>query len=471
LIDLEIGSHVGGIGYHYVEKPNGSYSEYIFLQGDGTNEVRIYKYVYMNPSESDYLDYEKSYTTSHTASVISNSHNYLWVVKYVGEETTNKTKSMTGFKIITNEDYSDVFLVKKYEIEQPKGCIQGVYCDSDPEIEDRLKFYFAASCNISYVYQAILTTRDFNNNNIIYGTNEYYWESYYTPYGYNSGIGKKLPDGGEGITMKDDKLWMLNEGATDYYCGDPTWDEDDIDCAREILIIDPVNFSGTHYEIFPSGSIEIFGNNLEDYGHKVAIVFAQNKQGKFYYSIGEFACETGHCEMFALTPMVPNPVGRQYNYLWFPHSYKPVVYIEDIIGIYFMNLNEEGSNGNSDDFNMSNIKFTFDDNYYLQGDNDLYSFSKQISTEFGDNSGDKDVMEFYFQFKYTGWDEGVKNFTTDMDSDVFINLRNCYDSSTSNSVCRSNALDNMEDYLDDMGGLFFYYRINYNISRLYNVER
>jgi len=168
--------------------------------------------------------------------------------------------------------------------------------------------------------------------------------------------------------------------------------------------------------------------------------------------------------------MIPDPVGKKYNYSWLPHSYKPVVYIEDIIGIYFMNLNEKGTSSNSDDFKMSKIKFTFDDNYYLQGDNELDSFSKQLSTEFGDNSRDKDVMEFYFQFKYNGWDEGFNNFSTDMDGDVFFKLRACYNSNTSSSVCRANALDNLEDYLNDMGGLFMYHRINYNISRLHKVK-
>jgi hypothetical protein len=67
-------------------------------------------------------------------------------------------------------------LVPNYDITQPKSDIQGLYCDTDPEENKRLRFYFTAS-TFSYVYQALLVTKDINNNGQI-GEGEYYWESF-----------------------------------------------------------------------------------------------------------------------------------------------------------------------------------------------------------------------------------------------------------------------------------------------------
>jgi hypothetical protein len=67
------------------------------------------------------------------------------------------------------------------------------------------------------------------------------------------------------------------------------------------------------------------------------------------------------------------------------------------------------------------------------------------------------------------WDEGQLYYNL-MYGNVFTDLTTCLSNLSNNRLtCRNNALDNMENYLQNHASWFLYYRINHLISRLVNI--
>jgi hypothetical protein len=475
---LDTDTHAGGIAYYHKIYPfwGGTIdTELIFVSESKGIANGVSLYSLFGPV----IIYRKNFSLSHPPSTLSttepnNPENswYLWSAEYIGWDdyypNTPPPRMMTGYKIIDKGmwdvsiglDDTTVFPKPNYELVQPKLDIQGVYCDSDPNEEKRLKFYFTASNNITYVYQAVLVTKDINNDGKIFGSNEYYWESFYTPYGYGSGSTLKLPDGGEGIVIRDNKLLMLNEGATEFYCNEWYDDLEDIDCAREILVINPIQ----NKKIFPSGTIEFLGDGIENFGRKLIFVIAQNKLGEFYFSNGLLNnCQSGSdydtCKTYLYEPTTAFPKGKQYSYASLPR-----VYAEDIKGIIFFNLDDSGHIGNSDDFYLYSIKVIYDKIYGINGGN-YYSDAVSVFKYFGDDnnsssSGDKEGFFSAFDFRYNDFEGApIKYINHYYNEDyyqelyyIFEDMDNCFNDSTKTAgECMDLGLNSMNAYFQNNG--------------------
>lgn len=428
-------SHVGGLAYTFKNYGLGVIKEYLIISNG------YYINIYDVSNQLFSLLYKQKLSIK--SSYMSSSNGYLWVGEF-GDSISdkplhgyqinhhkftnglNQTKYMItlGIPITdTTDSIKNSYLIdkvnntypsKNFSITVPKPSIQGIYCVSNPYIETRLKFYFSASNNTAYVYQAVLDYKDLNGDGVIngtggYGSNygsdrEWAWETFFTPY---QQIGTSLPDGGEAIVIKNNQLYMLNEGTAGYYC--EKWDnvgDDPIDCKRELLKIDNLK-NGT--SVFNNGSITINGSGIDNFGTKVILVIAQNKMGEFYYSMGEllrtndyyYIGDTLYSQIALKTYLLKPDFVNPFNYNR-PTGGKPKVYIEDIKGLYIMNLPSATNQNDSDDWTFTKLRVTMDDIYSLQSTfnykyNLLYDLMfDETNTEFGDNTNDRQGMLFVF---------------------------------------------------------------------------
>ncbi len=464
-------SHVGGLAYTFKNYPLGVTKEFLIVS-NGT-----YLNVYYMSNQIFTLLYKQQIPIK--SSYMSSSNGYLWVGFFKENDDDqplygyqinhhkftnglNQTKYMITLGIpITDTDNSikNSYLVNKvnntypsenFSITVPKPNIQGVYCASTPNIETRLKFYFSASNNTAFIYQAILDYKDLNGDGVIDGLDgngsnyEWVWETFFTPY---QQIGTSLPDGGEGIVIKNNQLYMLNEGTAGYYCEKWDWPGDDpIDCKRELLKVDTLK-NGTR--VFNNGSITINGSGIDDFGTKVILVIAQNKMGDFYYSMGKlirtndyyYIVNELHSQIALKTylskPSETNPI----SYIA-PFDGKPTVYIEDIKGLYIMNLPTSTNQNDSDDWTFTKLRVTMDDIYSLQSVfnikwNFLYDLIfDDTNFEFGDNNitsttGDKQAMYFVFN-SFVEEDDPFNRRLINQGSDYFLlkevynKMKTCY---------------------------------------------
>ncbi|MBN2695330.1 hypothetical protein JXR93_11780 [bacterium] len=298
------------------------------------------------------------------------SGDYLWIAEYENQQS----KPLMGYKIVFNYQTSTdklsvilgeetfignkVFSKYHFNLKVPKSNIQGVYSDSNPNTESRLKFYFSKSGEESFSFLGTVDTKDINNDGKIDG-DEYSWESFFSPNGY--GAFRPLPHGLEGLTEVNGKLWALNEGATNKYSH---WNNSDKN--RELLLINDKNSSPS---LYPAGSIMFTGTGIDpNFGKKVVMTLAQNSKGEFYYSFGvlnyssmkiENSTRKGVMSFFE-SPNSKNPVGYQQSV-----DGKPVVYVEDLKGVILWNLDEpESEEDGADDWSLSKVEVAFDENSY-----------------------------------------------------------------------------------------------------------
>jgi hypothetical protein len=184
--------------------------------------------------------------------------------------------------------------------------------------------------------------------------------------------------------------------------------------------------------------------------------------------------------MYLKEPSVENPIGKQTT------SYRDYakVFIEDIKGLFFMNLNDYPSTLNSDDFHMDKIILRFDDieDFYLGVE---YDEEIIVDKEFGDtntnlSTGDSEFLKIAFDVRLGDNDIGYLSAINNSYStnsywqpyyNIFNNLRTCYNTSNTWSTqreCNRDALDDMEDfiYYNRSGFLF---SLNNYIDRLIDI--
>lgn len=277
----------------------------------------------------------------------------------------------------------------------PKPKIQGIYPIPN-SAGSRYSFYFTKSYSEypSYTYQGTLDTNDINNDGKINGTEgvEWKWESFFTPNG--NGLYRKLSSGAEGVCELNNEIWIPNEGASAKFSD---WTDSVTDKSRELLKINPVNNGND--KLFPAGAVLFKGNGIDsNFGTKLVLVMAQNKQGNFYYSLGKLNYYSNSYYigeditpstlsgliMYTEKPTTVNPLGWQQSL-----NQRASVYVEDIKGLFLMNF--DNVSGDSDDWTLTEYQILFDDNKNTSIN--TYSTPYQMivnneNTELGDNIGD-----------------------------------------------------------------------------------
>ncbi len=402
--------HVGGIGFHrywYNQwNPQLNYSiltalDIIFLT-DGT-KIRAYKMTSTGLTALT-INYQSYFQLPLTpivfnADYVSVKDGYLWVGKFYEETDLSE---LNGYLLTAST--TNIILNLKYELRVPKQKIQGIYSVSSPSIDKRLMFYLTTSWgnNQSYKYHAILDCNDTNNDGVIQN-NEYKWEAVYTPFNDISSDFDGLPAGAEGITKLDNITYLANEGATYKYMFIKNWTKV---VQKIILKINPLYFQSPSIQtvdINNAGSIVVNGSGIDNgLGYKLILVMAQNKQGYFYYSLGELNyVSSSKLEVFLNKPITDNPIDYQASV-----NQKPTVYVEDIKGVYVMNLDE--TVGNSDDWQITTIDINFDKNIFSTLNSSDYLYSEEMNvtnTQLGDDSGDKKGYLALFNTTYNSDDQ------------------------------------------------------------------
>jgi len=405
--------HVGGLGFHrnwyYQWNQQLNYTiltavDIIFLT-DGT-KIRAYKMTSteltaLTINNQSYLD------VGFSASYLSIKNGYLWVGMFY-ENMPDEGSELNGYLITAST--TNITLGLKYELKIPKQKIQGIYSVSNPSVDKRLMFYLTTSWgnNQSYKYHAILDTKDIpesgsSKGDEIIRDGEYKWEAVYTPFNDISSNFNGLPAGAEGITKLNNITYLANEGATYRYMFIKNWTKV---VEKIILIINPLYFQSPSIQtvdINNAGSIVVNGSGIDNgFGYKIILVMAQNKQGNFYYSLGELNyVSSSKLEVFVNKPITDNPIDYQASI-----DKKPTVYIEDVKGVYIMNLNE--TVGNSDDWQITTIGINFDKNIFNTLNSSDYLYSEEINvtnTQLGDDSGDKKGYLALFNTNYSSDDQ------------------------------------------------------------------
>ncbi|MBN2693376.1 hypothetical protein JXR93_01815 [bacterium] len=379
--------HVGGIGFHFIKYPSTQnpqisyYYDMVFVSDSGSPySIKIFRMT------ETALTLIKTVNVQTKPSYLSISNGYLWYGNYEEDEEDN-AKYLEGVKISASYFYailnlslgkgvdSSNNLIPNIFVKTNTTFLQGVYCDSNPDVDKRLNFYFVASglylyaslTNRTFVYQATLNIKDLDNNGRIDNNSEYYWESFFSPHDPRAYSKEQLlPDGGEGIVKRGDNLYMLNEGASKYYLDKWSNYTQWVDGAREILMIDPIKKSENIYvPMFHNGSIYLQGKNLNNFGHKVVLFLAQNKKGELYYTWAEYMYRDDvhfrDVYFYKMPTYNKYPTGFQP-----PHNIiHPMANVEDVKAMFIMNLDEKDEEGDSDNWNLDLINIIFDDTEFI----------------------------------------------------------------------------------------------------------
>jgi hypothetical protein len=150
--------------------------------------------------------------------------------------------------------------------------------------------------------------------------------------------------------------------------------------------------------------------------------------------------------------------------------------MEDIKGVYVLNLPDSSSTTNTDDWYLYKVRLNYDENTQIeQAAVMIYDEEYYLSTTLGDNSSDYDAVMFAFDTRWgTNKTANIKRVNNETSSNMhgelyylYAETRACYNSTGStDTICINNLKNKFEQYLECSYDSDFYFRDYMNSSSL-----